>query len=126
MATSTLDPDYTPEPDRRLTLGHDTDALGPSDLSDTGSDVQGGFRAIESELLGLGLDRGTTEDSDSRYLPASPEDSDSTGTGESTTAGRNLDAEMAGDIDVDRIDSIDSPDVPDMPDIDPDDDDGEA
>jgi len=94
-------------------------------LSDTGSDVQGGFRAIESELLGLGLDRGTNEDSDSRYLPASPEDSDSTGTGESTTAGRNLDVEVAGDIDIDRIDSIDSPDVPDMLDIDPDDDDGE-
>lgn len=125
MATSTLDPDYTPEPDRRLPIGHDTDALGPSDLSDTGSDVQGGFRAIESKLLGLGLDRGTNEDSDSRYLPASPGDSDSTGTGESTTTGRNMDIEMAGDINVDRIDSIESPDALDTDPLDDDDADDE-
>lgn len=47
MPSSTLDPDFTPEPDRQVGIGHGTDSLGPSDLSDTGSDVQGGYRAIE-------------------------------------------------------------------------------
>jgi hypothetical protein len=38
--SSTLDPDNFPEsPDRSLGKGHGTDALGPSDISDTGSDV---------------------------------------------------------------------------------------
>lgn len=42
MADSTLDPDYlTGGPDRSLGRGHGTDALGPSDTSDTGSDMQG-------------------------------------------------------------------------------------
>ena len=41
--TSTLDPDNFPEaPDRSLGKGHGVDSLGPSDISDTGSDVVGG------------------------------------------------------------------------------------
>lgn len=107
MATSTLDPDNFPEPDRQLGRGHGMDALGPSDLSDTGSDVQGGLRGIEADELGLGLDRGTTEDADSHNLLASDESIDSTGTGESSTAGRNADVELGGDIGFDRIDQID-------------------
>lgn len=112
MATSTLDPDNTPEPDRQLGKGHGVDSLGPSDLSDTGSDMQGGSRAIEE--FDLGLDRGTTEDSDSRNIDASTDTDDSTGTGESSTAGRNADVDLGGDIDVDRIDYINPEDDPDF------------
>lgn len=39
MATSTLDPDNIPEPDRRLGKGHGTVSLGPSDTSDIDSDT---------------------------------------------------------------------------------------
>lgn len=104
MASSTLDPDNTPEPDRQLGKGHGTNALGPSDTSDTGSDVQGGSRAVEE--FDLGLDRGTTEDSDSHIIDASSDTDDSTGTGESSTAGRNADTKLEGDIGFDRIDHI--------------------
>ena len=39
---STLDPDNFPEaPDRTLGVGHGTGALGPSDSSDSGSDLVG-------------------------------------------------------------------------------------
>lgn len=105
MATSTLDPDYIPEPDRSLGSGHGKDALGPSDLSDTGSDVQGGLRAVEEDMLPL--DRGTNEDSDTHTIEVGSENEDSTGTGESSTAGRNADIKIAGDIGTDRIDRID-------------------
>lgn len=104
MATSTLDPDNIPEPDRQLGKGHSSKALGQSDLSDTGSDVQGGVRAVEEDFLGL--DRGTNEDADSHNLPIDDGSTDSAGTGESSTAGRNSDVDLAGDIGVDRIDSI--------------------
>lgn len=111
MASSTLDPDNIPESDRQLGKGHGTDSLGPSDTSDTGSDMQGGLRAVED--IDLGLDRGTTEDSDSRNIPASSDSDDSTGTGESSTAGRNSDVELSGDIGFDRIDEIDPGAEPD-------------
>jgi hypothetical protein len=106
MPPSTLDPDNIPESDRQLGRGHGMNALGPSDLSDSGSDVQGGFKAIEEPEFGLGLDRGTNEDSDSHIISASSDTDDSTGTGDSSTAGRNADIELGGDIDVDRIDEI--------------------
>lgn len=114
MPTSTLDPDNIPEPDRQLNKGHGTDSLGPSDTSDSGSDIQGNPRwAAETDL---GLDRGTNEDSDSghRGHGARPDigesnldsDSDASGTGERATAGRDSDIEMGRDIDVDRIDFV--------------------
>jgi len=114
MASSTLDPDNIPEPDRQLGRGHGTGALGPSDTSDTGSDVQGGMRwAQEADI---GLDKGTHEDPDSgrRDASAGPDigdasidsDTDAVGTGERATAGRDSDIEMGRDIDVDRIDDI--------------------
>lgn len=112
---STLDPENTPEPDRRLGKGHGTDALGPSDTSDTGSDVQGGLRwAAEADI---GLDKGTQEDPDSgpRDATAGPDvgdaqldsDTDASGTGEVATAGRDSDIEAGSDIDVDRVDYLD-------------------
>lgn len=116
MATSTLDPDHTPQPDRQLGKGHGTGALGPSDTSDTGSDVQGGLRwAQEADI---GLDKGTHEDPDSGRRDASAgadigdagidSDTDAFGTGERGTAGRDSDIEMGADIDVDRIDHLDT------------------
>lgn len=115
MASSTLDPDNIPEPDRKLGSGHGTSALGPSDISDSGSDVQGGLRwAQEADI---GLDKGTTEDPDSGPHDASAgpdigdagleSDTDSAGTGERMTSGRDIDIEAGADIDVDRIDRID-------------------
>lgn len=118
MPGSTLDPDNIPESYRQLGRGHGNDALGPGDISDTGSDVQGGYRAVEEDALPL--DRGTSEDQDSHNVFGSPADSDSTGTGESSTAGRNADVEVAGDIDVDRVDYINPEDDPDYQDIDAD------
>lgn len=115
MATSTLDPDNIPEPDRQLGKGHGTNSLGPSDLSDTGSDVQGGLRGVEE--LDLGLDRGTNEDSDSHNIEASRGTDDSTGTGESSTAGRNRDVDVGGDINVDRVDAINHGEEPESDDM---------
>lgn len=114
MASSTLDPDNIPEPDRKLGSGHGTSALGPGDISDSGSDVQGGLRW--SEEGDIGLDRGTNEDPDSgrRDMSAGPDvgdanldsDTDAMGTGERATAGRDSDIAMGNDIGVDRIDTI--------------------
>jgi hypothetical protein len=124
MATSTLDPDNLPEPDRRLGKGHGTGSLGPSDTSDTGSDVQGGLRWTQE--ADIGLDKGTNEDPDSgrRDPSAGPDigdadidsDTDAVGTGERATAGRDSDIEAGSDIDVDRIDYVNPHADPDFDD----------
>ncbi|RZI44317.1 hypothetical protein EGT07_02525 [Herbaspirillum sp. HC18] len=122
MASSTLDPDNIPESDRKLGRGHGTRALGPSDTSDSGSDVQGGLRwTNEADLK---LDRGTNEDTDSARHDSSAgpdigdagldSDTDAQGTGERATAGRDADMEMGGDIDVDRVDHVNPEDNPDL------------
>ena len=103
MAGSTLDPDLIPEPDRSLGSGHDTKSLGPSDVTDTGSDVQPGIKAVEED--DLGLDKGTTEDPDTRLIDVEG-DSDATGTGERAAAGRDS-VETAADVGIDRIDEVD-------------------
>jgi len=115
MASSTLDPDNIPEPDRQLGKGHGAAALGPSDISDTGSDVQGGAHQIEEP--DIGLDKGTHEDPSSsgwRGMNADSDtgetgndaDTDAVGTGERGTVGTDTDVEMGADIDVDRIDQV--------------------
>lgn len=122
MADSTLDPDNIPEPDRKLGRGKGTSALGPGDISDSGSDVQGGLRRTGE----VGLDTGTNEDPDSVSSDpsAGPDigdamldsDTDAMGTGERATAGR--DHEFAGsDIDIDRIEDITPDDNPDLDDL---------
>ena len=63
--SSTLDPDNFPErPDRSLGRGHGVDALGPSDISDSGSDVVGGpgFAGNLDDDQVIHLDEGTTDD----------------------------------------------------------------
>jgi len=121
--TSTLDPDNFPErPDRTLGKGHGIDALGPSDISDTGSDVVGGpgFSAALDEEQLLDFDGGTTSDLEASHAgdSAGPDvgdadfsgDSDMGGTGERAAAGRDAVAKDGADIDTDRIEAI--PDLP--------------
>jgi hypothetical protein len=121
--SSTLDPDNFPEPpDRSLGKGHGTDALGPSDNSDSGSDVVGGpgfALGVDDEDM-LDLDRGTSEDRASGHGTdsAGPDmgdvnldsDSDSGGTGERAGAGRESSVRDGADIDTDSIQSFE--DVP--------------
>ncbi|XYJ09199.1 hypothetical protein ACSUZJ_17620 [Telluria sp. B2] len=119
---STLDPDNFPErPDRSLGKGHGTDALGPSDLSDTGSDVMGGsgFASNLDDDQLVHLDRGTNEEEESSAGgTAGPDvgdanfssDSDMGGTGERASAGRDTVVEDGADIGTDRVESI--PDLP--------------
>lgn len=92
MSSSTLTPDNLPAgPDRRIHQGHGTGALGPSDTSDSGSDIQGapgiapGFDAIDSDL---------------------DSDSDSGGTGERASAERDGAARDGADIDTDHVERI--------------------
>ncbi len=119
--SSTLDPDNFPEaPDRSVGKGHGIDALGPSDNSDSGSDVVGGpgLSADEDGMLDLG--QGTTSDFESSRggIGAGPDvgdanldsDSDSGGTGERASAGRDTAVRDGADIDTDQIQSL--PDLP--------------
>ncbi|SFU67351.1 hypothetical protein [Pseudoduganella namucuonensis] len=112
---STLDPDNFPSPpDRVLGRGHGTGALGPSDSSDSGSDVQGGpglGRQVDS-----GLVQGTNEDTEYGAAggtagpdlgdPDLDSDTDSNGTGERAAAGRDTVAPDGADINVDHIETI--------------------
>lgn len=116
--TSTLDPDNFPvRSDRGLGKGHGTGALGPSDSSDSGSDVHGGAGFsdhIDPEQL-LDLDTGTNADreGDRGGSTAGPDvgdadfssDSDGSGTGERASAGRDSMNRDGADIDTDRIES---------------------
>jgi len=121
--TSTLDPDNFPEaPDRSLGKGHGVDALGPSDLSDTGSDVVGGpgFATNIDPEQTLDFDGGTTSDLEAGHAgeTAGPDvgdadfsgDSDRSGTGERAAAGRDAVVRDGADIDTDHVESI--PDLP--------------
>jgi hypothetical protein len=78
---STLDPDNFTQPRARKNLkGHDTSSLGPSDSSDSGSDMKGpGPR--------LNLD----------------DNSDRGGTGEGLAAGKDPDVRVNQDREADRV-----------------------
>ncbi|NHZ61676.1 hypothetical protein [Massilia genomosp. 1] len=114
--TSTLDPDNFPEtPDRTLGSGHGTGALGPSDSSDSGSDLVGAAGRSQDEVLDLGS--GTTSDLEAgSALGAGPDlgdpdldsDTDASGTGERAAAGRDTVVRDGADIDVDHVESISS------------------
>jgi len=87
--SSTLDPDNFPAaPDRKLGRGHGTRALGPSDNSDSGSDVKGGTAA--QELGDADLDS----------------DTDARGTGERAAVGRDSVEQDGSDIDVDHVETV--------------------
>ncbi|UTY55820.1 hypothetical protein [Massilia sp. erpn] len=112
---SSLDPDNFPAaPDRVLGKGHGTGALGPSDSSDSGSDVQGGLGQGPREHGGV--QQGTNEDSGSAPT-AGPDlgdsnldsDTDRNGTGERAAAGRDTVLPDGADIDVDHIETVPLP-----------------
>lgn len=95
MAHSTLNQTGETKPD--VGKGHGTGALGPSDSSDSGSDIVGN-RGLNHDD-GLPFARGTTSDpdEDGRGATAGPDigdanldsDSDRSGTGERASAGRD-------------------------------------
>jgi len=95
MSQSTLNQTGESKPD--VTKGHGTGALGPSDSSDSGSDIVGN-RGLNHDD-GLGLARGTTSDPDEDGAGATAgadigdadldSDSDRSGTGERGAAGRD-------------------------------------
>jgi hypothetical protein len=119
MAGSTLDPDNFNLPDRQLGKGHGTGALGPSDTSDSGSDLQGGDGFAND--VGMGLDSGNTSapEGGTRGRGAGPDvgdanldsDSDSSGTGETAAAGRDSIFADGEDIDIDNIEDVSAADV---------------
>ena len=87
--SSSLDPDNFPSPpDRSLGKGHGTGALGPSDSSDSGSDVQGG--GAGRHLGDANLDSHT----------------DAAGTGERGAVGNDKATPDGADIDVDHIETL--------------------
>lgn len=110
---STLGPDNIAA-DRRSrnpAPGHDTKSLGPSDSSDSGSDMAGPG-LIDDDALGL--DRGTNEDTEAGRDDIADagasigdlgmdSDSDRFGTGEHMTAGKEPGTRANADIDTDRI-----------------------
>ncbi len=112
--SSTLDPDnLTPSTGAAGASmnTHGTGALGPSDLSDTGSDTMGGPGLLDADVLGL--DRGTNEDSEGGDASGSAgasvgdldldADSDSSGTGERIAAGQDPSTGSQPDIGFDRV-----------------------
>ena len=112
MAGSTLDPDNVPGRRRKKTLkGHDLKSLGPSDTSDSGSDMAGPG-LLDDDVLPL--DRGTNEDPEAGKVGkieagASVGDremddtSDARGTGEHLTAGKEPRVRTNEDRDTDRV-----------------------
>lgn len=88
MSSSTLTPGNLPAgPDRRIHQGHGTSALGPSDSSDSGSDVQGG-----TDMTQVGME----DDSDS----------DRNGTGERAAADAESEPRDGSDIDTDHVEKM--------------------
>ena len=121
MANSTLDPEYLiGGRDRSLGRGHGTEALGPSDLSDTGSDMNG---VGLSGDVGLGMDEGTTSDPERSTAggSAGPDvgdanldsDTDSGGTGERAAAGRDSVEADDDEIGADQVQDVEAIDPED-------------
>jgi hypothetical protein len=97
MADSTLDPDnFPPRRGRHTPKGHDVGSLGPSDSSDSGSDLKGPG-LVDDDVIHL--DRGTNEDPEAGKADRieagaaigdreMDDNSDRHGTGEHMTAGK--------------------------------------
>jgi len=84
MASNPLHPENVPTGRDRITQrGHGTGALGPSDSSDSGSDVQGAGAQVGDANL--------------------DSDSDRNGTGERASVGSEVEATDGRDIDVDKV-----------------------
>jgi len=116
MVSSSLDPEnlIRGRRDRSLGRGHGTRALGPSDTSDSGSDMVGapGFvsrvkRTLKSGTLSdpekSAASNTTGSDAGDVNLDS---DTDSSGTGERATASGDVFIVDGADIDADRIESF--------------------
>lgn len=100
MSSSSLDPDnLATSPDRILGKGHGTAALGPSDTSDSGSDMQGAVGSAST-----GFERDPTADAPFGGDIAADSDTDSTGTGERASV-EGIIGDGA-DIDTDHIETL--------------------
>jgi hypothetical protein len=113
MPSSSLTPQNLPAGRDRVTnRGHGTESLGPSDSSDSGSDLKGAA-GLAGEVDGFGLDHSHTSDTEDSLadLTAGPDvgdanldsDSDRSGTGERAAAGRDAIGEAGSDIDTDQV-----------------------
>ncbi len=110
--SSTLDPDnLAPSGHQTGIKGHDIRSLGPSESSDSGSDLAGPG-LVNDDILKL--DRGTTTDTESGSYDSPDsgasvgdlgmsDNSDRYGTGEHVTAGKDPNVRDNSDIDSDRI-----------------------
>jgi hypothetical protein len=110
--TSTLDKNAVATGRRdNPSKGHAVKSLGPSDSSDSGSDMAGPG-LIDDDALGL--DRGTNEDAEAGRRnvadagssvgdQGTDDNSDRYGTGEHLTAGKEPRARVGGDQDTDRV-----------------------
>lgn len=115
MTTSTLNPANLPvEPDHPFEdfeKRHGTRAFGPSDTSDSGSDLIGGPGLAQQ--IEQNFDKGTTSDIEqsTAHNTAGPDigdanldsDTDSSGTGERATAARDAVVVDGADIGFDHI-----------------------
>jgi hypothetical protein len=104
MSTSSLDPDLIPGKDRQLGKGHGIGALGPSDLSDSGSDMAGGPGWQSDSDFDLGLDSGTNSDAEEFTADTVDDvDGDATDSGEQMAHGHRAKHAAGRDIDTDRV-----------------------
>lgn len=105
--------------DNAVPPGHGTRELGPSDTSDSGADITGG-PGLGGPADELPLDRGTNQDATVGADPLGTAgsdigdenldaDSDSVGTGEHATVGRDVDQPLDRDRDTDRVADADDP-----------------
>lgn len=116
MTAGPLHPDNFPAGrDRSLGRGHGTESLGPSDSSDSGSDLKGA-PGLARQVDGFGLDKGPMNDVEESFADntAGPDvgdanldsDSDRGGTGERAAVGRDAVGGDGADIGVDRIETM--------------------
>ncbi len=116
MTAGPLHPDnLTNGRDRDVTRGHGTRALGPSDTSDSGSDLVGA-PGLAGQVDGFGIERqpGADLEESTAGGSAGPDvgdanldsDSDSGGTGEAATLPRDVPGADGADIDPDHVETI--------------------
>jgi hypothetical protein len=127
MGTSPLDPsNLSGRSDRSIGRGHGTRALGPSDSSDSGSDLVGA-PGLAQQVDGFGIDRANTNETEESFAgnTAGPDvgdadldsDSDRTGTGETAAAARDAVGGDGADIDADHVEALPLDELEDLDDL---------
>jgi hypothetical protein len=102
MATSTLNPDLIKGRDRSLGIGHDNDALGYGDSSDSGSDLNGVATAgSDSDSQGTGERASVDPESDRLKGDIDDEDIEATDVGDDFADNDDIDPDLATDVDED-------------------------